>query len=77
MSEQLDALSTILKRLRLTAGLFTEAAYCGAWAVDTSGERMATFHLVQSGDSWLNLEGETPRRLHPVISYFSRAIPNT
>ncbi len=65
MTEPLDALSIILKRLRLSAGLFTEAAYCGAWAVDTSGERMATFHLIQSGDSWLNLEGEPPRRLHP------------
>ena len=65
MSDSPDALSIILKRLRLSAGLFTEAAYCGAWAVDTSGERMTTFHLVQSGDSWLNLEGQVPRRLRP------------
>lgn len=65
MDKSEDALSSILKRLRLTAGLFTEAAYCGAWAVDTSGERMATFHLVQSGDSWLQLEGQSPRRLRP------------
>ena len=60
-----DALSEVLKRLRLTAGLFTEAAYCGRWAIDTSGRRMATFHLVQSGDSWLLLDGQPPRRLRP------------
>ena len=60
-----DALSSILRHLRLSAGLFTEAAYCGAWAVDTSGERMATFHLIQSGDSWLQQDAGPPRRLRP------------
>ena len=60
-----DALSSVLKRLRLSAGLFTEASYCGTWAVDTSGQRMATFHLVQSGDSWLQLDDRAPRRLRP------------
>ncbi|MEL7536468.1 MAG: AraC family transcriptional regulator [Pseudomonadota bacterium] len=65
MTDETDALSSILNRLRLTAGLFTEATFCGAWAVDTSGARMATFHLIQSGDSWLQLDGEEPRRLRP------------
>ncbi len=65
MTDTVDALSSILKRLRLSAGLFTEASYCGTWAVDTSGQRMATFHLVQSGDSWLQLEEQVPRRLRP------------
>ncbi len=65
MEEETDALSSILNRLRLSAGLFTEAAFCGAWAIDTSGERMATFHLIQSGDSWLQQEGGSPRRLRP------------
>ena len=65
MNETEDALSCILRRLRLKAGLFTEATYCGAWAVDTSGERMSTFHLVQSGDCWLRQDGRPPRRLQP------------
>ena len=63
MDEVEDALSSILKRLRLSAGLFTEAAFCGTWAIDTSGERMATFHLIQSGDSWLQQQDGPPRRL--------------
>ena len=65
MTENVDALSCVLKRLRLTAGLYLEASLCGTWALDTSGRHMATFHLVQSGDSWLNMDGETPRRLRP------------
>lgn len=65
MNEPDDALSSVLKRLRLSAGLFTEANLCGTWAIDTSGERMTTFHLIQSGDSWLQVDGDSPRRLRP------------
>ncbi len=60
-----DALSEIVQRLRLNAGIFTEAEYCGNWAVDTSGSKMATFHLVQQGDCWLLMAGEQPRALNP------------
>ncbi len=58
-----DALSAMLTRLRLSSGVFTEAALCGNWAIDTSGQRMATFHLVQSGDCWLQHADGTARRL--------------
>ena len=61
-----DALSPILSRLRLTAAVATEAALCGgAWAVDTSAGHAGSFHLIQSGDCWLHLAGEAPRRLQP------------
>lgn len=65
MDEHTDALSVLLGRLKLSVGIFTEAAYCGTWAVDTSGLRMATFHLIQSGDSWLQLEGQPAAPLRP------------
>lgn len=65
MSADTDALSSILARLRLSAGLFTEGAFCGNWAVDTSGQRAVTFHLIESGDSWLLLDDAPPRRLRP------------
>ena len=65
MDIEQDALSILLSRLRLSVGIFTEAAYCGTWAVDTSGQRMATFHLIQSGNSWLQLDGAAPRPLRP------------
>lgn len=60
-----DAVSTIMSRLRMRAGIFTEASYCGTWAVDTSGQKVATFHLISDGECWLHLPGETPSRLHP------------
>ncbi|GJM11384.1 MAG: transcriptional regulator [Lysobacteraceae bacterium] len=59
----MDALSQILSKLRFRAGLFTHARYCGTWAVDTSGMKPATFHLVQDGDCWLRLGDQAPRRL--------------
>ena len=65
MTETTDVLSNVLQSLRLSAGLFTEAALCGAWAVNTAGQRMSTFHLVQSGDSWLQQGDDPPRRLRP------------
>ena len=60
-----DALTTILRRLRLRAGVFVHAKYCGRWAVDTSGHRMATFHLIEAGRCWLHLPDAEPRSLAP------------
>ena len=58
-----DALSAILDRLRLRAGVFFHGEYCGNWAVDTSGHRKVPFHLIGRGDCWLHLEG----RPYPVL----------
>lgn len=59
----MDALSQIIQRLRLRAGILAHVTYCGSWALDTSGKRMASFHLVQRGSCWLHVEGEAPRQL--------------
>lgn len=58
-----DALSEILKWLRLKAEVYVHADFQGCWAVDTSGSRKVPFHLVNSGRSWLHLEGQEPRLL--------------
>lgn len=60
-----DGLTEILKRLQLRAGIFVHARYCGRWALDTSGVRAATFHLVQEGHCWLHLQDRDPRALRP------------
>ena len=60
-----DALTHILRRLRLRAGIFAHAQYCGRWAVDTSGSRMATFHLVNRGGCWLHRPNQAPQPLQP------------
>lgn len=60
-----DPLSGLLRRLELRAEIFKHARYCGAWAVDTSGMRMAPFHLIQQGNCWLHMDGRPPAELTP------------
>ena len=63
-TETSDALSVILQRLRLRAEVFLHADFCGAWAVDTSGQRKVPFHLLGRGSGWLHTENqESPRLL--------------
>lgn len=58
-----DALSQILKWLRLNAEIYVHADFQGCWAVDTSGQRHVPFHLINSGRSWLHLPGQQPQLL--------------
>ncbi len=58
-----DALSALLHRLRLTARVFLRADFCGAWGVDSSGERRVPFHLVTRGSGWLHEPERPPREL--------------
>ena len=58
-----DPLSLVLRRLRLRARVFLRADYCGNWAVDTSGDRNAPFHLVTHGTGWLHEPGRPPQPL--------------
>ncbi|MDZ7805288.1 AraC family transcriptional regulator [Thiohalophilus sp.] len=57
----MDALSEILHATRLNARVFLHSRFCGQWAVDTSGTRQATFHVVARGNAWLH----RPDRTHP------------
>lgn len=58
-----DALSAILNGLRLRAEVYVHADFCGAWALDTSGNRHVPFHLVERGTSWLHLPEQAPQLL--------------
>jgi len=53
----MDALSEILRSSHLNARVFLHSSFCGNWAVDTSGSRQATFHVVARGACWLHLPG--------------------
>ncbi|MFC1314481.1 MAG: AraC family transcriptional regulator [gamma proteobacterium symbiont of Ctena orbiculata] len=58
----MDVLSEILQSLHLKASVFLHACFRGDWAVDTSGQRRATFHLVANGGCWLHM----PDREEPI-----------
>ncbi len=58
-----DALSTVLSKLDLSAEVYVNGNFCGAWAVDTSGSRRIPFHLIGNGEAWLHMEGRPVRRL--------------
>jgi AraC family transcriptional activator of mtrCDE len=58
-----DALSSVLSQLQLTAEVYSEGDFCGAWALDTSGSRRIPFHLIGKGEAWLHIEGHTARPL--------------
>ena len=58
-----DALSSVLSQLQLTADVYSDGDFCGAWALDTSGSRRIPFHLVGKGEAWLHIEGHNARPL--------------
>jgi AraC-like DNA-binding protein len=58
----MDVLSDIFQSLHLNATVFLHACFRGDWAIDTSGERRATFHLVARGGCWLHM----PDRDEPI-----------
>ena len=58
-----DALSSVLSQLQLTADVYSDGDFCGAWALDTSGSRRIPFHLVGKGEAWLHVEGQNARPL--------------
>lgn len=54
----MDTLSDYLKTFNLSAHVFLHANFCGSWAVDTSGEKKSTFHMIARGTAWLHLPGD-------------------
>jgi len=54
----LDTLSNILQTLHLRATVFMHACFHGDWAVDSSGEKRATFHMLAHGGCWLHLSDQ-------------------
>lgn len=62
----MDALSTILDTFRLQVEIINNAQYCGEWAIDTSGNRHVSFHLVVHGDCIITSDSlEQPECLKP------------
>lgn len=53
-----NALNTLFSALKLEANVFHNGQYCGVWAIDTSGSKLMTFHVVTRGECAVDVEGE-------------------
>lgn len=52
----MDTLSSILNTFRLQVEIIHNVQYCGDWAVDTSGVRHASFHIITHGECFVSAE---------------------
>lgn len=50
----MDTLSSILGTFRLDVDIINNAQYCGDWAIDTSGSRYVSFHIVTHGQCYVS-----------------------
>ncbi|MFQ3244155.1 MAG: AraC family transcriptional activator of mtrCDE [Arenicella sp.] len=53
------ALNQLLAAVRVQAKVIHNGRYCGQWAVDTSGTRKMTFHVVSQGLCYLIVQEQT------------------
>jgi len=45
----MDAINELLECLKIEANVYHNGQYCGNWAINTSGSRRMTFHIVTTG----------------------------
>ena len=58
-----DPLSVFCQKLELTAEIYVDSAFCGNWAVDTSGSKRIPFHLISRGEAWVHFQNRDPFKL--------------
>lgn len=61
----MDALTEILRSLRLETGLVSRAVLSSPWSVHTTGTPWSIFHAILRGTAWLTVDGAAPVRLEP------------
>lgn len=60
----MDLISSLLKSFHLNATVFERSRFCGHWRLNHPGREQASFHLIASGQCWLDrLDGSEPVRL--------------
>jgi hypothetical protein len=58
----MDALSAVLKTLRLSSMLYCRSELTAPWGLRSDRRDVATFHAVRHGSCWM----QSPRLRHPV-----------
>lgn len=51
----MDALDQLLATFKVQANIFHNGQYCGSWAVDTSGSKKISFHVITHGHCYFSL----------------------
>ncbi|SIS80801.1 AraC family transcriptional regulator [Neptunomonas antarctica] len=54
----MNAINQLLDSLKIEANVYNNGQFCGDWAIDTSGSRQMTFHVVSKGKCFFKFEGE-------------------
>lgn len=59
VQSSMNAINQLLDSLKIEANVYHNGQYCGNWAINTSGSRRMSFHIVTSGQCYFKLDGET------------------
>jgi AraC-like DNA-binding protein len=71
----MDALSDVLRTVRLTGAFFFDVQACTPWVAETpegkivvsamfpGSDHLISYHLIMRGSCWVSIEGETPIKL--------------
>ncbi|PWQ95679.1 AraC family transcriptional regulator [Leucothrix arctica] len=54
----MNGINRLLDSLKIEANVYHNGKFCGNWAVDTSGSRRMSFHIVTQGQCFFELNGE-------------------
>ena len=54
----MNGINQLLESLKIEANVFHNGKYCGNWAIDTSGNRRMSFHIVTTGKCFFKLKDE-------------------
>jgi len=55
----MNALNQLLSSLKIEANVHHNGQYCGDWAVDISGSKRMTFHVISKGRCYLEYDGQS------------------
>ena len=54
----MNGINQLLDSLKIEANVYHNGKFCGNWAVNTSGRRRMSFHIVTQGQCFFELDGE-------------------
>ena len=62
----MDVLTDVLNSLRLSSTLYCQSKLGASWCLRFMKSKAAVFHVVQSGDAWMHIEGDDTSNPEPI-----------